>query len=239
MQPSASASDAGQRLGVLARPLARELHAHGGAVDAREVSGARGREHGQRGVRDRGVFGEHGDGARAAVVQEREHAVRLHGQRKVAAVVAHARVLGHERLRRNRPQQRMLGEVHVEHGLVITGGLGARRHCERRHAAPRAPQVFDVHIGDDFLTADRHVARRIALPGATVRIAAQQARALPADQPAAVERSFSSDAFDAEPLQMTVAPANASRIDGGSGDQMSSQISYPTHSCGNWRQRNT
>ncbi len=31
---------------------------------------------------------------------------------------------------------------------------------------------------------------------------------------------------------MTVAPANASRIDGGSGDQMSSQISYPTHSCG-------
>lgn len=208
MQPSASASDAGQRLGVLARPLARELHAHGGAVDAREVSGAR--------------------------------------------------VLGHERLRRNRPQQRMLGEVHVEHGLVITGGLGARRHCERRHAAPRAPQVFDVHIGDgeslterlglcehaavfgdDLLTADRHVARRIALPGATVRIAAQQARALPADQPAAVERSFSSDAFDAEPLQMTVAPANASRIDGGSGDQMSSQISYPTHSCGNWRQRNT
>lgn len=258
MQPSASASDAGQRLGVLARPLARELHAHGGAVDAREVSGARGREHGQRGVRDRGVFGEHGDGARAAVVQECEHAVRLHGQRKVAAVVAHARVLGHERLRRNRPQQRMLGEVHVEHGLVITGGLGARRHCERRHAAPRAPQVFDVHIGDgeslterlglcehaavfgdDLLTADRHVARRIALPGATVRIAAQQARALPADQPAAVERSFSSDAFDAEPLQMTVAPATASRIDGGSGDQMSSQISYPTHSCGNWRQRNT
>lgn len=88
---------------MLARPLARELHAHGGAVDAREVSGARGREHGQRGVRDRGVFGEHGDGARAAVVQEREHAVRLHGQRKVAAVVVHARVLGHERLRRNRP----------------------------------------------------------------------------------------------------------------------------------------
>ncbi len=165
-----------------------------------------GREHGQRGVRDRGVFGEHGDGARAAVVQEREHAVRLHGEREVAAVVAHARVLGHERLRRNRPQQRMLGEVHVEHGLVITGVLRTRRHDERRHAAPRAPQSFDVHVGDgeslaewiglrehaavfgdDLLTADRHVARRIALAGAAVRIAAQQARALTADQPAAVE----------------------------------------------------
>ena len=84
-------------------------------------SAARGREHGQRGVRDRGVFGEHGDGARAAVVQEREHAVRLHGEREVAAVVAHARIVGNEGLRRNRPQQRMLGEVHVEHGLVKIG----------------------------------------------------------------------------------------------------------------------
>lgn len=228
----------------------RELHMDGRARDVREIGGARGDEQRKRRIRDRRVLGEHCDPVGTTVVQEHEHTVRLHRQREITAVVTHTRVRRGERLRRNRTLQRMRRDIHIEQRLMVARGLRARGDPERRHATPRAPQTLDVDVGDreplterlrlrehgtvlgdDLLSANGHVTRRIALSGTAVRVAAQQTRALSTDQSAAVDvllkRRVRRGAV-ADDRRTRQREMDRRWV----GDQISSQISYPTHNCG-------
>ena len=195
------------RLPVLRILGDRHVHVgHGGAFQIVESCDGEHRQRCVRHTRVRGIDDEMIGILRAHAGGE---TMRLHRHGQRAAVCAHLLIRRNERLLGDRPHERMIGNGHVEHGLVVIGVLRGWFHVERRHATTCAPQAFDVHVGngepisewlglrentavlgDDLLASHGHVAGGIALPRTAVGIAAQQACTLPADQRTAVQILF-------------------------------------------------